>query len=292
MVYRGLFLGWWAIATVALLFSASTYADTLAKIKASGEFVIGHRETVVPFSYIDKEGRVTGFAVDLCLRAYEQAKKQLARKDIKVRYVALKPADRIPAVKEGRVDVECSSTTNTVARQKDAAFSNTFFVAGARLLTKKSLKINEVSALRGKKISVSGGTTTEKLLTQFVSDRSLGAQIVVAKDTTEAFKMLAAGTADVAAGDDAVLVGMATQFSDPGQYDFVGKYLSVEPYGIMFRKDDAVFGRLIDSTLNDLFISGEFKTIYGKWFESGALKLPMNQFMKENVRLPNKYGVQ
>ncbi len=281
-----------ALGVAACVVSASTYANTLDRIKKSGEFVMGHRESSIPFSYIDSNNRVAGFSVDLCTRVFEQIQKQTNRSDLKLRFVPLKPADRIPAVKEARVDVECGSTTNTAARQKDAAFSYTMFVAGARLLTKKSLKINDVRDLRGKKIAVSGGTTTEKLVTQFISERNLGAQVVTTKESLEAFKLLESGAVDAAAGDDAILVGYAARTADATAYDFVGKYLSVEPYGIMFRKDDTDFARVVDTTLAEMFTSGQFNAVYAKWFEAGAFKLPMNQYMKENMRLPNKYGVQ
>jgi glutamate/aspartate transport system substrate-binding protein len=280
------------LVVVALVLSASGNADTLTKIKTSGEFVLGHRESTVPFSYIDGANGPRGYSVELCLRVFERVKKELARNDLKLKYVALKPADRIPAVKENRVDVECGSTTNTVARQKDAAFSYTMFVAGARFVAKKSLNLKDANSLRGKRVAVSGGTTTEKLLNQYIGERNLGIQVVTVKETVDAFKAVESGAVEAALGDDAIMVGLAARTTDPGAFEFIGKYLSVEPYGIMFRKDDAAFARLVDTTLADLFASGQINTIYSKWFEAGQFKLPMNQYMKENVRLPNKFGVQ
>ena len=116
--------------------------------------------------------------------------------------------------------------------------------------------------------------------------------IIVAKDHAEGFSRLVSGEAAAVANDDALLFGLVTKSKDPSAYDFVGKYVSVEPYGIMHRKDDPAFTKLFDVTLSSLFAGGQLRSIYAKWFESGDFKLPMNQYMKENVKIPNKYGVQ
>ena len=275
-----------------MLVSAWTHADTLSDMRTRGEFLLGHRESSSPFSYLDERGEAVGYSVDICLKIYEQVKKELKRPDLKVKYVALKPADRITAVTSGRVDVECGSTTNTVGRQKDVAFSYTTFVAGARLLGKKASNIKELTDLRGKPVVVTEKTTTEKVLQQVNKERNLDLKIVTAKDHAEGFSRLVSGEASAVANDDALLYGLVSKSTDPAAYDFVGKYVSVEPYGIMYRKEDPAFAKLVDAALAGLFSTGQIRAIYAKWFESGSFKLPMNQYMKENIKLPNKYGVQ
>jgi glutamate/aspartate transport system substrate-binding protein len=117
-------------------------------------------------------------------------------------------------------------------------------------------------------------------------------KIVTAKDHAEGFSRMVSGEAVAVANDDALLFGLVTKSKDPEAYDFVGKYVSVEPYGIMYRKDDPAFTKLMDLAVAGLYSTGQIRSIYGKWFESGTFKLPMNQYMKENIKLPNKYGVQ
>ncbi len=281
-----------ALALAVGLLSASTYADTLAKIRQSGEFVLGHRESSSPFSFIGENNTGAGYSVDICLKIFEQVKEDLKMRDLKLKYTAVKPADRIGAVKDGRIDVECGSTTNTVARQKDVAFSFTTFVAGARLLAKKDSKLADIDRMRGKTVVVTEKTTTERVINQVNNERALGLKVITAKDHAEGFKKMESGEADAVANDDALLLGLAARSANPAQFDFVGKFLSVEPYGIMLRRDDPAFATVVDKAIAKLFASGEIFKIYAKWFESGAFKLPMNQYMKENVRLPNKYGVQ
>lgn len=272
--------------------SAWVHADTLSSIKERGEFLLGHRESSSPFSYVNDKGEAVGYSVDICLKIFEAVKQELKYPALKLKYVALKPADRIAAVKTGRVDVECGSTTNTVDRQKDVAFSFTTFVAGARLLTNKSANVKELTDLRGKTVVVTEKTTTEKVVDQVNKERNLNLQIVTAKDHAEGFLKMETGAVAAVANDDALLFGLVTKSKNPGAFDFVGKYVSVEPYGIMYRKDDPGFSKLMDATVANLFSTGQIRAIYGKWFESGVFKLPMNQYMKENVKLPNRYGVQ
>jgi glutamate/aspartate transport system substrate-binding protein len=286
---------WWRVSLAAIgimAISTSVDADTLAKIRKSGEFVLGHRESSAPFSYIASDGSAQGYSVDICLRIFEQIKEDLKMRDLKLKFVAVKPADRIAAVKDGRIDVECGSTTNTAARQKDVAFSYTTFVAGARLLARKEAKFTEIERMIDKTVAVTEKTTTEKVMQQAIAERALKLKLVSAKDHAEAFAKMESGAADAVANDDALLLGLAARAKDPTAFVFVGKFLSVEPYGIMLRKDDSAFAAVVDKAIGKLFASGEIFKIYAKWFESGTFKLPMNQYMKENVRLPNKYGVQ
>lgn len=280
------------VALIAVGISSPASADTLAKIRKSGEFVLGHRESSSPFSFISDTGAAAGYSVDICLRIYEQVKEDLKLKDLRLRYVPVKPADRIAAIKDGRIDVECGSTTNTVARQKDVAFSYTTFMAGARLLAKKSANLSDLDKMSGKSLVVTEKTTTERVIQQTIAERNLGIKLVSAKDHAEAFSKMETGAVDAVANDDALLLGLAAKARDPAAFAFVGKFLSVEPYGIMLRKDDPAFALVVDKAIGKLFASGEIFKIYAKWFESGSFKLPMNQYMKENVRLPNKYGVQ
>ena len=276
----------------AIASSAWAHADTLSSIKERGEFLLGHRESSSPFSYVNEKGDPVGYSVDICLKIFDAVKAELKAPSLKLRYVALKPADRIAAVKSGRVDVECGSTTNTVERQKEVAFSFTTFVAGARLLASKASKVTELTDLRGKTVVVTEKTTTEKVVGQVSNERNLDLKVITAKDHAEGFMKMETGAAVAVANDDALLFGLVTKSKDPSAFDFVGKYVSVEPYGIMYRKDDPAFNKLMDITLSNLFSSGQIRSIYGKWFESGVFKLPMNQYMKENIKIPNKYGVQ
>ena len=276
----------------AIASAAWAHADTLSTIKARGEFLLGHRESSSPFSFVNDKGDPVGYSVDICLKIYEAVKTDLKNPLLKLKYVALKPADRIAAVKSGRVDVECGSTTNTVERQKDVAFSFTTFVAGARLLASKSANVKELTDLRGKTVVVTEKTTTEKVLNQVNKERNLDMKVITAKDHAEGFLKMETGGAAAVANDDALLFGLVTKAKEPGAFDFVGKYVSVEPYGIMYQKDDPAFTKVMDLTMSNLFSTGQIRAIYAKWFESGVFKLPMNQYMKENIKIPNRYGVQ
>ena len=280
-----------ALAAVAVAAFAQDKGpiDTLKRIRDSGTITIGVREASVPFSFIDAQKQPQGYSIDLCLRVADAVKTELRLPRLDVRFVPVTSSNRIAMVKDGKVDLECGSTTNTRDRAKDVAFAYTTFVAGIKMLAKKSSHINGVEDLRGKTVVVTKGTTSEKMLKQMNEDRVLKLTILETKDHNESFAAVADGRAVAFPMDDVLLYGLISKADKPGDYAVVGKYLSVEPYGIMLRKDDPAFERLVDRTLNELFQSGEVRRIYAKWFATKELTVPMNQYLKEAFVIPNTY---
>lgn len=282
-----------ALFAVVVIFAHPACANTSERLEKSGEFVVGFRETSIPISFLDEKGEAAGYMVDVCKRVFESVKQQLKRPALKLRFVPVKSAERISMVKEGRIDLECASTTNTVERQKEVAFSFTTFVAGVRFLVRaRDGKIPAFDDLRGKKIGATAKSNAEKLVLQASNERNLGLTVVPSANQADAFAKLVSGEVFAIAGDDALLVTQVAKTRDPEKYALLGKYLSVEPYSVMLAKDDAKFAKEIDTALLGIFASGEMAKIHAKWFESGGLRLPMNQYMKENIRVPNKYGVR
>jgi len=263
--------------------------DTLKRIKDTGAIMIGVREASVPFSFVDAQKQPQGYSIDLCLRIADAVKNELKMPRLDVRFLPVTSANRIPMVKDGKVDLECGSTTNTRDRQKDVAFAYTTFVAGIKMLAKKSSNVTSIEDLRGKTVVVTKGTTSEKMLKQMNEDRVLKLTILETTDHNESFAAVADGRAVAFPMDDILLYGLISKASKPDDFAVVGRYLSVEPYGIMLRKDDPVFERLVDKTLNDLFQSGEVKRIYARWFATRELTVPMNQYLKEAFVIPNTY---
>ena len=265
------------------------HADTLKRIRDTGSLTIGVREASVPFSFIDAQKQPQGYSIDLCLKVADAIKSELKLARLDVRFMPVTSANRIDMVKDGKVDLECGSTTNTRERQKDVAFAYTTFVAGIKMLAKKSSNIASIEDLRGKTVIVTKGTTSEKMMRQLNDDRVLKLTIVEAKDHNESFTAVASGKAAAFPMDDVLLYGLISKSDKPDDFAVVGKYLSVEPYGIMLRRDDPAFERLVDRTLNELFQSGEVRRIYARWFATKELTVPMNQYLKEAFTIPNTY---
>src|SRR5690242_17616293 len=263
--------------------------DTLKRIKDSGAITIGVREASVPFSFVDAQKQPQGYSIDLCLKVADAIKNELKLARLDVRFLPVTSANRIEMVKDGKVDLECGSTTNTRDRQKDVAFAYTTFVAGIKMLAKKSSNITSVEDLRGKTVVVTKGTTSEKMLKQLNDDRVLKLTILETTDHNESFAAVADGRAVAFPMDDILLYGLISKAAKPDDFAVVGRYLSVEPYGIMLRKDDQPFERIVDKTLNELFQSGEVRRIYARWFSTSQLTVPMNQYLKEAFVIPNTY---
>jgi glutamate/aspartate transport system substrate-binding protein len=287
---RGALLAALAFATSATFAQdKAASVDTLKRIRDSGAITIGVREASLPFSFIDAQKQPQGYSIDLCLRVADAVKSELKMPRLDVRFVPVTSSNRIQMVKEGKVDLECGSTTNTRDRQKDVAFAYTTFVAGIKMLAKKSSNISGVEDLRGKTVVVTKGTTSEKMLKRMNEDRVLKLTILETKDHDESFAAVADGRAVAFPMDDVLLYGLISKADKPGDFAVVGRYLSVEPYGIMLRKEDPAFERLVDRTLIELFQSGEVRRIYARWFNTKELTVPMNQYLKEAFVIPNTY---
>ena len=263
--------------------------DTLRRIRETGTLLVGVRESSVPFSFVDAQGQPQGYSVDLCNRIADAIKAELKLARLETRYVPVTSANRIAFVKDGKVDLECGSTTNTKDRQKDVAFAYTTFVAGIKMLARKSSNVTGVEDLRGKTIVVTKGTTSEKMMRQLDDERLLHMTIVESPDHNQSFRMVAEDKAVAFPMDDVLLYGLISKAAKPDDFAVVGRYLSVEPYGIMLRRDEPAFEKLVNRALNEMFQSGEARKLYAKWFATRDLTVPMNQYLKEAFQVPNTF---
>ena len=263
--------------------------DTLRRIRETGAILVGVRESSVPFSFIDTQKQPQGYSVDLCLRIADTIKAELKLPRLDVKFVPVTSSNRIPMLVEGRIDLECGSTTNTRDRQKQVAFAYTSFVAGIKMLAKRSAGINGIEDLRGKNVVVTSGTTSEKILQTLNTERLLGINIIATKDHADSFKAVEDGKAVAFPMDDVLLYGLISKSKKPDDFAVVGRYLSVEPYAIMLRKDEPAFEKIVNRALTDLFQSGEIRRMYAKWFSTKDLVVPLNQHMREAFAAPNTH---
>ena len=278
-----------AAAAPATAAPAAPKIDTLKRIRETGAILIGVREASVPFSFLDGQKQPQGYSVDLCLRAADAIKSELKLRTLDVKFVPVSSANRIPALLEGKIDLECGSTTNTRDRATKVAFAYTTFVAGIKMLALKASNISSVDDLRGKTVVVTSGTTSEKMLKQLNDERLLKLSIIETRDHNDSFKAIEEGKAIAFPMDDVLLYGLISKSKKPDDFAVVGKYLSVEPYAIMMRKDEPQLERVVNHALIELFHSGEIRRIYTKWFTTRELTVPLNQYLKEAFLVPNTY---
>ncbi|MBD9580827.1 amino acid ABC transporter substrate-binding protein [Delftia sp. DLF01] len=286
----------WGIALGALGLSALSgvsAAGVLDKVQAGGALVIAHRESSVPFSYIDtRSGKPVGYALDLCLRLAEAVRKQTGRKDMKVEFLMVTPANRMAAIEQGKADMECGSTTNNAQRRQTVAFTVPHFITGARMLVKAESTINAMEDLKGKKLVSTKGTSPMALVTQANRQRLMGITIVEAPDHARALEMVEKGEADAFVMDDVLLNGLAAARPDPRALKVVGKFLSTEPLAIMLPKADTAFKKLVDEEMKRIITSREIHPIYEKWFlqpippSSTNLNLPISYLLRDFWKYP------
>jgi glutamate/aspartate transport system substrate-binding protein len=276
-------------AALAVLMSitaaeAGELTGTLKKINDIGTITIGHREASSPFSFLDSNKQPAGYAIELCLKVVDEVKAVLEKPDVGVKYVAVNAQTRIPLVVDGTVDLECGSTTNTFARQKQVDFSAVYFTTGTRLLTWRASTVREIENLAGKSIVVVSGSTNEKAVMTLIENGQLkGAQLVAAKDYAEGIAAVEARKADAFATDDIVLFGLLAKSAKKQDLEIVGRYLSYDPYGVMLRRGDPDFRLVVNKALARLFRSGEIAKIYAKWFD--PISVPMSPLLKAAFEL-------
>jgi glutamate/aspartate transport system substrate-binding protein len=286
-----------ACAICAAPVAAQELTGTLKKIKDSGSITIGHRDASIPFSYYDDKQQPVGYAVDLCLRIVDAVKNELKLPKLDVKYQLVTSANRIPLMANGTIDLECGSTTNNLERQKQVSFTTTHFLTANRYVSKKSSNIKSIDDLKGKTIVSTSGTTNIQQATQLNTTKNMGMNIIPANGHPEAFQMVETGRALAFVMDDILLYTLVAQARTPGDYVISSDALSLpEPYGIMLRKDDPAFKKVVDNAMIQTYKSGEIAKIYDKWFlrpvppKGINYNVPMSQQFKNLVANPSDSG--
>jgi glutamate/aspartate transport system substrate-binding protein len=248
---------------------AEDLTGTLKNIKDTGTITLGFRDSSIPFSYLDDNQKPIGFAMDICYKIVDAVKKELKLDKLEVKLEPVTSSNRIPLLANGTVDLECGSTTNNAEREKQVSFTNTHFLTASRFVSKKANKLDKIDDLKGKSVVSTAGTTNIKQLTEANAARNLGVNIIPAKDHAEAFLMVETDRAVAFVMDDVLLASLIAGSKDPSSYAISSDAFSKpEPYGIMLRKDDVPFKKMVDAATAVLYKSGEGQKLYDKWFMS------------------------
>ena len=246
---------------------AEELTGTLKNIKDTGAITLGFRDSSIPFSYLDDNQRPVGFAMDICYKVVDAIKSELKLDKLEVKLNPVTSSTRIPLLANGTIDLECGSTTNNAERQKQVSFTNTHYLTASRFVSKKANKLDMIDDLKGKSVVSTAGTTNIKQLTEANAARNLGITIIPAKDHAEAFLMVETDRAAAFVMDDILLASLIAGSKDPSAYAISKDAFSKpEPYGIMLRKDDPAFKKVVDGATAKLYTSGEGLKLYDKWF--------------------------
>ena len=277
-----------SVAAATLLANATSAQEltgTLKKIKDSGSITLGTREASIPFSFLDDKQQSVGYSMDICAAIVEEVKKELQLATLNVKMNPVVPQTRIPLMSNGTIDLECGSTTNNLTRAKQVAFAPVTFITGTKLLVKKSSKIKTYKDLKNKTVVVTQGTTNERVIKALSDKENLNIKFLNAKDHPESFLSVESGRAAAFAMDDVLLYGLVVKAKKPKDFDVVGDYLSYDPYGIMYRRNDSDFGVVVNRAISRLMASGDLAKLYEKWFQGklpdgSSMGIPMSPLLK------------
>jgi glutamate/aspartate transport system substrate-binding protein len=283
-------------AALSVPAAAQELTGTLKKIKDTKTVTLGHRDTSIPFSYYDDKQQVVGYAMDLCYKIVDAIKAELKLDKVDVKLNPVTSATRIPLMANGTIDLECGSTTNNLERQKQVGFTITHFVTANRYVAKKKSNIKSLKDLKGKTVVSTSGTTNIKWATEANTKQKLGMNIIAAKDHAEAFLTVDTGRAVAFFMDDILLYSLVATSKNPGDWVIGSEAYTVEPYGIMVRRDDPAFKKVVDEAVRNLYKSGRVNGIYEKWFlkpippKGVNLNVPMSAQFRKVVANPTDSG--
>lgn len=286
-----------AILAAACIVSPAAAQDTLSKIKSTGTVTIGHRESSIPFSYLDDRQQPIGYAMDICNKVVDALKAELKMPNLKVALNPVTSQTRIPLLTNGTVDMECGSTTNSVDRQKQVAFSVAYYITSVRMVVKANSGIKSLKDLDGKPVVTTTGTTSDRLIKENEVGSKIDVKNLYAKDHAESFLMVESGRAQAFVMDDVLLAGLIANARNPKDFMIVGETLRVEPYAVMIRRDDPAFKKAVDTAMMTLMKSGEMEKLYAKWFTSPIppkgvnMNLPMSNELRDALKNPTDKGV-
>jgi len=284
------------LAAAAVALPAAAQEGTLDKVKKSGVITVGHRDGSIPFSYYDDKQQPIGYSMDICGKIVDAVKAELKLGKLETKYQLVTSANRIPLMANGTIDLECGSTTNNLERQKQVWFTMTHFVTANRFVSKKASNIKTIADLKGKTIASTAGSTNIKQITEINAAQNLGMNIISANGHPEAFQMVETGRAVAFVMDDILLYSLVASSRAPGDYAISADALSVEPYGIMVRKDDAAFKKVVNAAVANLYKSGQINPIYEKWFLKPVppkginLNVPVGDALKKVFANPTDSG--
>jgi len=296
---RGLIVALCALLPAAVSAQqAAPQPSRLERISATGQFVIGHRESSVPFAYLVQAQRPVGYGVDIARRVFEAVKARLNQADLRMRFNAVTPSTRLPLMETRVIDIECGPTTNTIDRQKQVAFSSTFYVDEVRSAVRADSNVASFADLAGQRVAVVAGTTIEALVQRLAAERKIALTLVPVRSELRGVRALEDGEVDAFVAAAALLLGQLSLRSDPSRFKLVGDVLRNEPYACVLPKADPEYKQLVDATLTDMMRSGELAKLRAKWFEAPippyqrALKLPLNDATQAAFASPNDRPLQ
>jgi len=276
--------------------AAESATDTLAKIAATRTITIGYREAAAPFSYQQPDGSIIGYSIDLCLKIAESVQKHLGLDSLKVDYVVSSAATRFVLVKSGKVDLECTTTTNNAERRQQVDFAYPHFITATRFVSLKKNDIDSITDLAGRSVVSTTGTVNVEQLNSLNRNLGLNIQVLLAKQHAEAFAMVESGKAYAFVMDGILLADLVASSKKPADFALsTDTFGPPEPYGIMLPRGDAAFKSVVDGTLQQIYTGNDIKAIYAKWFLSPIppdgrnLNLPMSPAIEAAFRAPAEY---
>lgn len=276
-----------AAAAASVAFGSSVSAQDittgrLAEIAERGSIVLGHRESSVPFAYLDMNQNPIGYSIDLCMAVVDAVEETLGQ-ELTVQFVPVTPQTRIALMANGTIDLECGSTTNNLTRQEQVEYLPITFITGTQILTRADSGIDGIDDLGGLRIALAQGTTNERAIMAAMEERGIEIEILPVRDHAEGMLALETDRVDAYSTDHILLHGLIAKSRTPEEFAVVGEFLSYDPYALMVPRNESGFELVGKRALAALFRSGEINEIYDRWF--GPMGIEQSDLLRAAFQL-------
>ncbi|SHJ84405.1 amino acid ABC transporter substrate-binding protein, PAAT family [Shimia gijangensis] len=248
-----------SLLTIGLL-AFPAHAQTLDRIKETGQLKLGYRIDAAPLSYQRVGGEPAGYSPLICVQLGQAIANHLKMKDLEAIFVPVDASDRFDKVASGEIDLLCGAATITLSRRELVDFSIPTFVDGTSLIVHNDSP-DSFQELAGKKLGVRKDTTTEQALNNSVKAAGMDAKVYTFSSHRLGMAALESNEIDAYFADQSILSGLRMASAKANELKMLSEILTLEKQGLALARGDSEFRLLVDRTISEMYARGEMVRI-------------------------------
>lgn len=236
-------------------------AQTIERIKETGQLRLGFRADAAPLSFADADGNPAGYSPLLCGKLAQGITNALELENLNVSFVPVDADNRFEKVVAGEIDLLCGAATITLSRRKIVDFSVPTYVDGTAVMQPRDAS-GDLTQLAGKSVGVRKATTTEEALQNTLSASGLTMDVVTFDDHRDGMKAMLDGSIEAYFADQSILLFLNAATQEYQNFRVSPEILTVEKHGLAMARGDSDFRLLVDGLLAELFLGGQMQEFF------------------------------
>ncbi len=236
-------------------------AQTIERIKETGQLRLGFRVDAAPLSFADGDGNPAGYSPIVCGELAQGVTNALGLENLNVSFIPVDSTNRFEMVANGEIDLLCGAATITLGRREIVDFSVPTYVDGTAVLQPRDAS-GDLTKLAGKPVGVRTGTTTEEALNNTLAASGLTMDVVTFDDHRDGMRAIIDGSIEAYFADQSILLFLISASQEFENYRVSPEILTVEKHGLAMERGDSDFRLLIDGLLAEMFLSGRMQEFF------------------------------